>query len=96
VSVLDADPEASKKQKTASVKIAASLVPVVPENKTPFPFTPVEFVGLTALPYVDEGSGRPQVAWSFRAEGMTAPGAAPASSGKAGEGKSSTSDGSSS
>ena len=76
VQVLDADPEASKREKTVSVKIAAPVQPVPPVNTTPFPFTPVEFTGLTALPWIDDsGSGRARIAWSFRAEGLAAPGA---------------------
>lgn len=55
VVVLDADDEAGKKDRAVSVKIAAAHQPVPPENKTPFPFTPVEFVGLTALPYIEVG-----------------------------------------
>ncbi|MCH8611898.1 plasmid replication, integration and excision activator [Arsenicicoccus dermatophilus] len=75
VQVLDADPEAGKKDKTVTVKIVAAHQPVPPVNETPFPFTPVEFVGLTALPYVEEtGNGRARIAWSYRAEGMVAPG----------------------
>ncbi|WP_409482774.1 plasmid replication, integration and excision activator [Arsenicicoccus dermatophilus] len=75
VQVLDADPEAGKKDKTVTVKIVAAHQPVPPTNETPFPFTPVEFVGLTALPYVEEmGNGRARIAWSYRAEGMVAPG----------------------
>lgn len=77
VVVLDADEEAGKKDTALSVKIAAKHQPVPPENKTPFPWTPVEFVGLTALPYIEESAtGRSRIVWSFRAEGMVAPGAA--------------------
>ena len=74
VTVLDADEEAGKKETALSIKIAAKVQPVPPDNGTPFPWTPVEFVGLTALPYVDDNGARPRLAWSFRAEGMTAPG----------------------
>ena len=72
--VLDADEEAGKRETALSVKFASKAQPVAPENKTPFPWTPVEFVGLTALAYVDDGGGRPRIAWSFRAEGMVEPG----------------------
>lgn len=76
VVVLDADEDAGKKDTALSVKFAAKVQPVPPENKTPFPWAPVEFVGLTALPYVDDsGNGRGRIAWSFRAEAMVAPGA---------------------
>lgn len=72
--VVDADPEASKKDTAISIKIAAPVQPVPPHNDTPFPFTPIEFEGLTALAWVDESGVRPRVAWSFRAEGLKAPG----------------------
>ena len=75
VQVLDADPEAGKKDTAVSVKIAAPVQPVPPHNDTPFPFTPVEFEGLTALAWVDDSGPRPRVAWSFRASGLKAPSA---------------------
>lgn len=75
VTVLDADEEARKRDMALSVKFAAKNRPSAPVNKTPFPWTPVEFVGLSALPYVDDsGNGRARIAWSFRAEGMVEPG----------------------
>ena len=75
VIVLDFDEEAGKKDTAVTVKIAAPHQPVPPKNDTAFPLTPVEFVGLTALPYVEESAnGRARIAWSFRAEGMVAPG----------------------
>ncbi|MDE9367316.1 plasmid replication, integration and excision activator [Luteipulveratus sp. YIM 133132] len=73
---VDFDEEASKKDTVVTVKFAAKVRPVPPENKSGFPWTPVEFVGLTALPYVDDNGNRPRLAWSFRAEGMVAPGGA--------------------
>lgn len=76
VPVLDADELAGKREKTVSVKLLADVQPVPPKNETPFPFTPVEFVGLTALPYIDDSGNRPRIAWSYRAQGMTAPGGA--------------------
>lgn len=74
VMILDADEEAGKKETAISIKIAAKVQPVPPDNTTPFPWTPVEFVGLTALPYVDDNGVRPRLAWSYRADGMVAPG----------------------
>ncbi|MCG7320812.1 plasmid replication, integration and excision activator [Arsenicicoccus bolidensis] len=74
VQVLDADEEAGKREKTVSVKIAASHQPVPPTNDGPFPFVPVEFVGLTALAWVDESGSRPRIAWSFKAASLVAPG----------------------
>lgn len=74
VVVLDADEEASKKETALTVKFAAKVQPIPPKNESGFPWTPVEFIGLTALPYVDDNGARPRLAWSFRAEGMAAPG----------------------
>jgi hypothetical protein len=73
--VLDADEEAGKRDTALTVKFAAKVRPVPPGNTTSFPWTPVEFTGLTALAYVDDSGNRPRIAWSFRAEGMIAPGA---------------------
>lgn len=75
VPVLDADEQAGKRDKTITVKIAATHQPVPPSNDTPFPFTAIEFVGLTALPWVDDSGSRPRIAWSFKADALTAPGA---------------------
>ena len=72
--VLDADEEAKKKDTAVTVKFLGRHQPVPPENKTPFPWTPVEFTGLTALAWVDDSGPRPRIAWSYRAEEMTAPG----------------------
>jgi hypothetical protein len=84
VSVLDADPEARKGDKTVTVKITATVRPVPPEAMGGTPFRPVEFEGLTVTPYVDDKacSGpragerhrcRARVAYSIRATGMHAP-----------------------
>ena len=43
--VLDADEEAKKKDTAVTVKFLGRHQPVPPENKTPFPWTPVEFTG---------------------------------------------------
>lgn len=81
--IVDTDERARKKSKTVSVKFAADHQPVLPENTSGFPLTPVEFVGLVAVPYIDASNlriedgkikGRPSQMWSFRAEGMVAPG----------------------
>lgn len=83
VQVIDADPEASKREKAVTVKIAAKVQPVPPVNDTPFPFTPVEFVGLTALPWVEEtNGGRSRISWSFKAAHLVAPGQAGKASGE--------------
>lgn len=74
VSCLDADPEAKKSSKTVTVKIPAKVQPVPPENKDGSPFTPVEFEGLTALPWIEQSGDFSKIAWSFKAESMRAPG----------------------
>jgi len=56
--VLDADEEAGKKDTALTVKFAAKVQPVPPHNATSFPWTPVEFTGLTALAYVDDSGNR--------------------------------------
>jgi hypothetical protein len=70
--VLDADDEAGKKDTAITVKFLGKVRPV---PQTPFPWTPVEFVGLSALPYVDDSGSRARIAWSFRAEDLVEPGA---------------------
>ncbi|MCL2453993.1 MAG: plasmid replication, integration and excision activator [Micrococcales bacterium] len=84
--VIDADLEAGRKDATVTVKIAADHQPVPPANKSGLPFTPVEFVGLTATPYVDDNGPRPRLAWSLRAAGFRSASASvkdPASEAKA-------------
>ena len=74
VEVLDADPEAGKKSKTVTVKLAARVQPVPPEALPGLPFRPVVFQGLSALPYIDDAGKFSRIVWSFKAEAMTAPG----------------------
>jgi hypothetical protein len=76
VTVIDADDDAGKKETVVTVKIASPVQPVPPRNTSPLPWTPVEFVGLTALPYIDVNGSRPRIAWSYRAEDIKAPGEA--------------------
>ena len=85
VAVIDADPEAGKKDKSVTVKVAAKVQPVPPENKSGTPFTLVEFMGLTATPWIDDsGPGdRGRLAWSIRATGLGAPGQASKAESKA-------------
>lgn len=74
VLVVDPDEEAGKRDTAVSVKFAAKVRPVPPENTSGLPWTPVEFTGMTALAYVDDsGNGRGRVAWSFRADGLIEP-----------------------
>lgn len=83
VQVLDADPEARKNSKTVTVKLLARQQPVPPENTSGTPFNPIGFTGLTVMPWVEytngknrEGKDATRVSWSFRAEGLIAPGKA--------------------
>lgn len=73
VSVLDADEQARKADKTVTVKILDTVQPVPPEAIVVHghEFRPVEFEGLTVTPYVDEKRGR--IAYSFRARAMRTP-----------------------
>jgi hypothetical protein len=73
VEVLDADPEAGKKSKTVTVKIAARVQPMPPDALPGLPFRPVVFQGLSALPYIDDAGKFSRIVWSFKAEAMTAP-----------------------
>ncbi|MFJ2758071.1 plasmid replication, integration and excision activator [Nocardioides sp. NPDC087217] len=85
VPVLDADPDARKNEKTVNVKILAKHQPVPPANETGLPFVPVEFVGLTAAPWIDTNGPRPRLQWSLMATEMIAPSAAaPAGASKTG------------
>ena len=78
VDVVDADPEAGKKAKTVTVKIAAKVQPVPPEALPGLPFRPVVFEGLSALPYIEDSGNFSRIVWSFKADAMTAPkGSAP-------------------
>ena len=79
VEVIDAQENA--RQRTVKVKIAAQVQPVLPPPPPGSPFTPVEFDGMTATPYVDssrcQGSGKDRCgarqAYSFKATGVRAP-----------------------
>jgi hypothetical protein len=81
IEVIDADPEA--RQRTVKVKVAAAYQPVLPDAPAGSPFTPVEFVGMQATPYVDasrctgDGDGkhkcRARQAYSLKATGVRAP-----------------------
>ncbi len=77
VDVLDADPDAGRKSRTVSVKIAAKHQPVPPPAQEGSPFRLVVFEGLSALPYIEESGNFSRIAWSFKADGLTAPTRAP-------------------
>ena len=81
VEVIDADPEA--RESTVRVKIAAPVQPVPPDTAPGVPFRPVEFDGLTLVPWVDgkrcrvrderDKQCKGRVAYSYRARAMRAP-----------------------
>ena len=79
VEVIDAQEDA--RQRTVKVKIAAPVQPVLPAPVPGSPFTPVEFDGMTATPYVDAsrcqakdtGKCGARVAYSLKATGIRAP-----------------------
>ena len=77
VEVIDAQEDA--RQRTVKVKIAAPVQPLLPDPVPGSPFTPVEFDGMTVVPYVDssrcQGTGRcnARVAYSLKATGVRAP-----------------------
>ena len=73
VDVMDFDPEA--RERTFKVKIVAEVQPVPPSVLEGTPVRPVVLEGLLVTPYMKEvGNGRSKIAYSLRAEGMTAPG----------------------
>jgi hypothetical protein len=73
--VVDLDEEAPKGQGDIVVKIASEQQPVPPPRIEGLPMRPVELVGLTLTGWIDDRGSRAKLAWSFRAEGMRAPGA---------------------
>jgi hypothetical protein len=79
IEVINADPEA--RQRTVKVKIAAQYQPILPDAPVGSPFTPIEFEGLQATPWVDSsrcqaketGKCGARMAYSLRATGVRAP-----------------------
>ena len=59
------------------MKIAADVQPVPPPKVEGQKLRPVEFENLTVTAWIDDRGKRPKIGWSFRAEGMRAPGAKP-------------------
>jgi len=74
VDVVDGDPETKKSNRTVSVKIPAKVQPVLPKGHDGLPFTPVEFVGMTATAYIEEKGDFTSIAWSLRAGDVREPG----------------------
>ncbi|TDO62585.1 hypothetical protein EV651_106200 [Kribbella sp. VKM Ac-2571] len=73
VDVMDGDRDARKADRQVSIKILAKQQPVLPPQPQGMPFTPVEFEGMTATPYIAENGNRPRLAWSFKAMAVRAP-----------------------
>lgn len=80
VAVFDADPDARDGQREMRIKIAAEHQPVPPGG----PLTPVEFTGLSVVPWINEKGIRPRIEFSIYADGMRA-----VASGRSGKGSSS-------
>lgn len=75
IDVMDFDPDA--RERTFKVKIAAAEEPALPPAVDGLPVRPVLLDGLTVTPYLNEiGNGRMRIAYSLRAEGLSAPRAA--------------------
>lgn len=70
--VMDGDPEA--RERTFKVKIVADSAPELPDVIPGVPVRPVVLEGLSVTPYLkDLGEGRHKIAYSLRAEGVSAP-----------------------
>jgi len=69
IEVIDADPAA--RDKTVKVKVVTGAQPVLPTPPAGMPFVPVQFVGLTVTPYVNQ-AGR--LAYSLKAAEVRVPG----------------------
>ncbi|WP_327090885.1 plasmid replication, integration and excision activator [Nonomuraea sp. NBC_01738] len=72
VPVMDANPEARAADRALSVKVLGAVPPVIPEVPPQLAalgltWVPVEFEGLTVLPYVN-ANGR--LEWSIKARGV--------------------------
>jgi hypothetical protein len=77
VDVVDADPEATKSNRTMTVKVAAKVQPVLERPQNGLPFCPVEFSGMTATAYVEDNGNFSRIAWSLRADEVREAGKAP-------------------
>jgi hypothetical protein len=73
VDVVDADPEATKSNRTMTVKVTAKVQPVLERASSDLPFTPVEFTDMTATAYIEESGNFSRIAWSLRAKGVSNP-----------------------
>ena len=73
VDVVDADPEATKSNRTMTVKVSGKVQPVLEKAEGDLPFRPVEFQGMTATAYIEEVGDFSRIAWSLRAKGVSTP-----------------------
>ena len=81
VDVVDADPDATKSNRTMTVKVTAKVQPVLDRAEGDLPFTPVEFAEMTATAYIEESGNFSRIAWSLRAKGVSNPTSRPAARG---------------
>jgi hypothetical protein len=79
LNLMDLDPQAARfGRDRVKVKIAAPVQPVLPDSAVPGYPPAVELVGLVLVPWVDDrkckggGDCRARLAYSMRAEGVTA------------------------
>ncbi|GAA1018651.1 hypothetical protein Aple_065850 [Acrocarpospora pleiomorpha] len=70
IAVMDGDPTVKAASKTVSVKLVSPVEPVAPAPVAGLPFTPVEFDGMNATPWVNP-AGR--LAYSIKARTMRTP-----------------------
>ena len=78
--MFETDPEAPKGKGEVTVKVVAATPPALPAELPGLLFRPVIFDDLVVVSYVNEGNGRPRVAYSLRASGIR-----PAASRRAGD-----------
>lgn len=80
VTIVDGDEDVRKGQTEVTVKIMSEVQPVPPEKLAGTPFRPVELIGLTVTPWIEDRGpkARPRLKYSYKASGMSKPGAKPA------------------
>src|SRR5680860_99758 len=81
VDVVDADPDAKKSNRTMTVKVSATVQPVLDRAEGEMPFRPVEFSEMTATAYIEESGNFSRIAWSLRARGVSNPTSRPVARG---------------
>ncbi|WP_250286376.1 plasmid replication, integration and excision activator [Frankia sp. CiP1_Cm_nod2] len=73
VRVMDPDPTTRAGSAEVKVKMAAAVMPVAPEPLAGTMLRPVEFIGLTVMPWVNSNGSRAVQAFAYRATGLRAP-----------------------